>query len=84
MHFTNKVLKHLLGNGEIGDNAVFHRANSRNVARRAAEHAFSVSTYRGYAAHIARLADGDYGRFIEHDATTAYINQCVGRTQVDR
>lgn len=84
MHFTDKVLKHLLCHGEVGNNTIFHRADGGNIAWRATEHTFGVGANRCHAAHVARLADSDYGRFIENDATTAYINQCVGRTQVDR
>jgi hypothetical protein len=38
MHLLDELLEHLLGDGEVGDHAVFHRANHRNAARRLAEH----------------------------------------------
>ena len=42
MHLADKVLDHLLGNFEIGDDAVAHRADRLDVARRSPEHHFGV------------------------------------------
>ena len=38
VHFLDEVLQHLLGDGEVGDHAVLHRADRDDVARRLAEH----------------------------------------------
>ena len=45
MHFFDKVLQHFFGNLEIGDNTVFQRTDSRDIARRSPQHALSIDTH---------------------------------------
>jgi hypothetical protein len=46
MHLADEVLDHLLGDFEVGDDAVAHRADRLDVAGRAAQH------------HLGLVADG--------------------------
>ena len=48
MHLADEMLEHFLGVGEIGDDAVFHRAYHRQVARGAAQHLLGVGADRGH------------------------------------
>ena len=47
MHLADEVLDHLLGDFEVGDDAVAHRADRLDVAGRAAQH------------HLGVVADGE-------------------------
>ena len=38
MHHADELLEHLLGDGEVGDHAIFHRADRLNVAGHLAKH----------------------------------------------
>ena len=42
MHLADEVLDHLLGDFEVGDDAVAHRADRFDVAGRAAQHHLGV------------------------------------------
>ena len=66
----NKVLQHLLGNREIGDNAVFQRPDCRDIAGRSAQHVLGLGAdgLDHTATAAAVLANGDNRRLIEHDA----------------
>ena len=37
-NLLDELLEHLLGDGEVGDDAILHRANDGDRARRLAEH----------------------------------------------
>ena len=45
MHHLDELLEHLLGDGEVGDHAVFHGADCFDVAGHLAQHGF------GFTAH---------------------------------
>ena len=81
MHFLDEVAQHALGGIEVGDHAILQRANRHDVARRSADHALCFGTHGQDATRGA--VDRDHRRFIEHDATTAHIDQGVGGSQVD-
>ena len=86
MHRLDEVLQHLLGDGEIGDHAVLHRADGLDVARHPAEHLLGLQRPRPHhllAAGTTFLADRDDGRFIQHDAFAAHVDERVGSAQVD-
>ena len=40
MHFLDEMLDHFLGDVEIGDNAIAHRPDRFDIARRLAQHQF--------------------------------------------
>jgi hypothetical protein len=86
MHHLDELLEHLLGDGEVGDHAVLHRADGLDVAGHLAQHGL------GFVAHgldgllalgAAFVADGDHRGLVQHDALVADVNQGVGGAQVD-
>jgi hypothetical protein len=85
MHLADEVLQHLLGVGEVGDDAVFHRADRVDVARSAAQHVLGFGADGDYdlAAAGVVVLHRDNGRLIEHDALVTDINEGIGRSQVD-
>ena len=85
MHLFNKVLQHLFSHEEVGDNAVFHRANRRDIARRTAQHLLRFMTYSGNAFRRTGtiLTNGHNGRLIQYDALSFYINKGIRGTQVN-
>ena len=85
MNFVDEVLQHLLADAEVGDHAVFHRANGGDVARRTAEHALGLGTHGHHAFLVVGAGTNrHHGRFVEHNAALAHVNQGIGSTQVDR
>src|SRR5690606_20139792 len=84
---ANELLEHLLGHGEVGNDAVFHGADRFNIARHPAQHLLGLAPdclNDLLAAWPAFLADGNHRRFIEHDTFAPNVNQGVGGTEVDR
>ena len=86
MHLANEVLQHLLGDIEIGNDAVLQRPDGGDVARSAAKHALGLDAHR--LDHLAAVgagtvADGHYRRLLQHDAASTHRNQRVGRAKVD-
>jgi hypothetical protein len=77
----DEVVQHLLGVAEVGDDAVLHRLNGDDVARRAAEHLLGL------------LADGldlvglgvyrDDGGLVDDDALAVGKDERVGRPEID-
>ena len=81
VHLLDEVAEHLLGHVEVGDDAVLERADRRDRARRAAEHALRLDADR---VHLAgALVDRDDRRLGEDDAATAHVDERVGRAEVD-
>ena len=74
--FSDETVKHLLRPFEICDDAVYQRPNYRYVARFPALHLprFAPNGYHlsGY------LIDGNDGRLINDDPTTAHRNDSSG------
>jgi hypothetical protein len=71
MHLLDELLEHLLGDGEVGDHAVLHRADDGDGARRLAEHllGFLADGLDGlFGVGAAFEADGDDRRLVEDDA----------------
>ena len=73
--------QHGLGNLEVGDDAVFERTDGDDVAGRAAEHAFGLIA--DGEDFVRAGLHGDHGGFAQHDALIAYIDQGVGRSEID-
>ncbi|MNC85270.1 hypothetical protein D3C83_08610 [compost metagenome] len=87
MHLLDEMLEHLLGDGEIGDHAVFHRTDGRDVAGCAAQHLLRGEAHlldHLLAIGTAFLADRHHRRLIQHDALAPHVDQGVGGAQVDR
>jgi hypothetical protein len=80
MDLLYKVLKHLSGGVEIGDNPVFHRSEGGYIGRRLAEHSLGLGP-DGYGLSVV-LSYHDYRRFIAYNALALHVNQSVGCAQI--
>ncbi len=85
MRFADEMLQHLLGDREIGDDAVFQGPDRRDVARRASQHVlgFGADGLDDAAATTGIFANRHDRRLIEHDAVTPGVNQGIGGAKVD-
>ncbi len=85
VHLADEVLEHLLGVGEVGDDAVLHRPDRGDVPRRAAEHVLGLHADRDddLAAAARFVLDGDHRRLVEDDALAADVDERVRRAEVD-
>ena len=78
----DEVPEHLLGDVEVGDDAVLQRPDRLDRSRRAAEHPLRLDADR---VHLAgALVDRDDGRLREHDAAAAHVDERVRGAEVDR
>jgi hypothetical protein len=80
-------LEHLLGDGEVGDDSVFHGANGLDVAGHAPQHLFRFVADRlndFFAAGATFVTNGYDRRLIEHNTLATNINEGIGGTKVDR
>ena len=86
MDHLDELLQHLLGDGEVGDDAVLHGPDGFDVARHLAEHrlGFGADGLDGLlAVGAAFVADGDDGGLVEHDPLAAHVDQRVGGAEID-
>src|SRR5919204_477412 len=82
VHLLDEVAQHLLGHVEVGDDAVLQRADGRDRARRAAEHALGLDAD---GVHLAGArVDRDHAGLGEHDAAAADVDEGVGGPEIDR
>src|SRR5690606_18893793 len=87
MHHADELLEHLLGNGKVGDHAVFHGADGLDVAGHATQHLLGFAADRlddFLAAGSAIVANCNDRRLIKHNTLAMHVIQCVGCTEVDR
>ena len=78
----DEVAEHLLGDVEVGDDAVLERADRLDRARRAAEHPLRLDSDR---VHLAgALVDRDDRGLGEHDAAPAHVDERVCGAEIDR
>jgi hypothetical protein len=78
----DEVAQHLLRHVEVGDDAVLQRADGRDRARCATEHALGLDAD---GVDLARSrVDRDHARLGQHDAAPAYVHERVGRAEIDR
>src|SRR5262245_2231762 len=81
VHLLDEVPEHLLGDVEVGDDAVLQRTDGRDRPWRASEHPLRLDADR---VHLAgALVDGDDGRLGEHDAAPAHVDERVGGAEID-
>ena len=81
VRLLNEVVQHLLGDFEVGDDAVFHGLDGDDVTRRAAEHLFRFLA-DGFN-FTGVLVNGDDGRLVDDDAFAARIDERVGGAEID-
>jgi hypothetical protein len=77
MHHLDKLLEHLLGNGEVGDHAVLHGANGFDVARDLAQHGLGFvanGLYAFLALGTAFVTNRNHRGFVEHNAAVSDVN----------
>src|SRR6478736_3596558 len=81
VHLLDEVAQHLLADVEVRDDAVLERPDRLDVTRGAADHPlrFRADRKRAPVLHV----DRDDGRLVEDDAATPYVDQGVGRPEVD-
>ena len=80
MNLLDKMAKHRLGDFEVGDHAVFHRADGHDVAGRAAQHSFCFVTD---GQHIGRAGlNGHHRRFAQDDSAIPHIDEGICRAQI--
>src|SRR5690606_25098380 len=77
----DEVGQHLLGDLEVGDDAVLHRLDRHEVARCATEHVLRVLP--DGLDPPAHLVDGRDRRLISDDPLVARVHVGIGRAQVD-
>jgi hypothetical protein len=83
MHLLDELFEHLLGDGEVGDHAVLHRADDGDGARCLAKHflGFLADGLDGFGIGAAFEADGDDRWLVEDNGT--HVDQRVCRAKVD-
>ncbi len=87
MHHADELLEHLLGDGEVGDDAVFHGADGLDIARHPSKHLLGLAADGlddFLAIGPAFVANSDDGRLVQHNALAANVNQGIGGTEIDR
>ena len=80
------MLEHLLGDGEVGDHAVLHRADRGDIAGGAPEHLLRREA--DFLDHFlavgpAVLADRDHRGLVEHDALAAHEDERIRGAEID-
>ena len=82
VRLLDEVGQHLLGDLEVGDDAVLHRLDRDDIAGRAAQHVLRVLADRLDAA--VHLVDGDNRGFVHDDALPARVHAGIGGAEIDR
>jgi hypothetical protein len=81
VRLLDEVREHLLGDLEVGDDAVLHRLDGHDVAGRPAQHLL------GFLPDgldlPGDLIDGDDGRFVDDDALAPRVDTRIGGAEID-
>jgi hypothetical protein len=81
MDLLDEVAKHLLGDVEVGDDAVLQGPDRRDRPWRAAEHALRLDPH---SVHLAgALVDRDDARLREDNPAPAHVDERIGSPEVD-
>src|SRR5882724_339092 len=81
LRLPDEVLKHLLGDFEIRDHTVLHRADGHNIDRCATEHLLCVSA-DGLDAIVYLIYSDDRG-FIDHDTSPLSVHERVRGSEIN-
>ena len=84
MHLSDEVLQHFFGHVEVGNDAVFQRANGLDVTWRTTQHTLCIFTHRRNGFLVALLANRHHRGFIQDNPFAAGIDQGVRGSKVDR
>ncbi len=79
--FLDEVIQHLLGDFEVGDDAVLHGLNRHDIAGRAAQHLFGFFAHRFHFAGV--FVDGYDRRLVDDNALIGSENEGVGGAEID-
>src|SRR5262245_50580661 len=81
VRLSDEMRQHFLGGFEVGDDAILHRLDGRDVARRSSEHLLGVGADRFDAA--VDLVQGDDRRLADDNALAAGVYAGVGGAEID-
>ena len=84
MHLVNEVLDHLLGDIDVGDDAVAQRADGLDLVGRLAHHQLGVVADRLDLLDPVDGLDRDDRRLVQDDAAPAHVDQSVCGPEIDR
>ena len=84
VHLADEMLDHFLRYLEIRDDAVAHRPDRLDVARRPAQHHLGVVADRTNLLLAPSIDRGDDRRLVQDDAATLYVNQGIRGSQINR
>ena len=84
MHLADEMLDHFLRHLEIRDDAVAHRPDRLDVARRPAQHHLGVVTDRADLLLAPSIDRGDDRRLVQDDAAALDVNKGIRGSQIDR
>jgi len=77
-----KVVQHLFGDVEVGDDAVLQRPDGHDVA--GVRPSIAFASWPTASTGVVGLVDGDDGRLVEHDPLATNVDQRVRRSEVHR
>src|SRR5208283_4687645 len=84
VNLLDEVAQHVLGDLEVGYDAVLERPDGDDRARRAAEHLLRLGSDREHAPRAARIfLHRDHRRLVAHDAFALHIDEGVGGAEID-
>src|SRR5471032_4092 len=83
VNLVDKVLQHLFADAEVGNDAVLHRTNGGNVARRTAEHALGLGADSNDTFLVTVCPNSHNRWLIQDDTALAHVNKGVGSAQVN-
>ena len=84
VHLLDEMLDHLLGDVDVGDDAVAQRPDRLDLVGGLAHHQLGVVADRLDALDAVDRLDRDHRRLVEDDAAAADIDDGVGGAEVDR
>ena len=84
VHLVDEVLDHLLGDVDVGDDAVAKRADRLDLVGGLAHHQLGIVADGLDALDAVDRLDRHHRRFVEDDPAASDIDQGVGGTEVDR
>ena len=81
MNAANEIFQHDLGNIKLGDDAIAQRTNDSDIARRTSHHGLGLQANGQWLAQS--LINCHPGGFINNNALTAHIYQCIRGPQIN-
>ena len=81
VHLRDEMPQHRFGDFEVGDHAIFQRADRDDIRRRAAEHPFRLVAHRQHFVR-ARL-HCDHRGLAQDDALILHVDERVRRAEID-